>query len=418
MKKSFFLEGYGCSLNVSETEQIAGVLNSAGFRRSKSFSSSDFVIINTCAVKSVTEQRMLSRIQFLFEHKKQKSKLIVSGCLGETRKEIISKISPEINILGTNLADLCVSVGIPTKKFSPEIEGDRSIELVSIIPISTGCLGSCTYCSAKLARGDLSSYSFEQISSAFRRAIKSSKEIWITSQDLGCYGKDIGSSLPSLLKELLKNKGSFRIRLGMMNPNHFMEIKEQLVPLFADERLYKFLHLPVQSGSNSVLAAMERKYSVKDFEECISFARKNIPDVSISTDVIVGFAGETESDFQKTILLLKKIKPEFVNLSRFGKRPGTKAVKMSGQLSEEEKKRRSRIIDSLCGELFLEKNHALVGKEFNALVSERAKKGYFCARTDSYKVIMVKKGFGEFVRVRAVSAHKHSLKGEVLRVLN
>ena len=412
--KSFFVEGYGCSLNLSETEQVAGFLKENNFEQIKDFKKADFVIINTCSVKQVTEQRMLSRICFLLEHKKSLSKLIVMGCLASAQNETIQKISKEIIVLGTSLALLCRVLGVKEKEFSPEIIPVKSHELISIISISTGCLGNCAYCSSRLARKNLHSYSVESIKFAFKKALESgSKEIWITSQDLGCYGFDINSSLPELLKELLKNKGNFRIRLGMMNPNHFLKIRKELMQLFSDERLYQFLHLPVQSGSDKVLKAMNRKYSVKDFVSCIEYARKIVPQISISTDIIVGFPGESEQDFKKSLALVKKIRFDVVNVSRFGKRKGTLAEKMPNQLNELEKKERSRYLAEFFDKIALEKNKGLVGREFLCLVSERATNG-FNGRTNEYKPVFLKKGFGHLVKAKLVLARAHFFEGEFL----
>ena len=418
--RSFFVEGYGCSLNISETESVAGFLRKSGFEQVSDFASADFVIINTCSVKQVTEQRMLSRISFLFQKKKLGAKLIVVGCLAAAQGGTVSKINKEIIVLDTKLSSLCRALGLPVKDFSPEIIPIKSHELISIIPISTGCLGNCAYCSARIARKNLVSYSQESICKAVENALSvsmsssASREIWLTSQDLGCYGFDINSSLPNLLKEILKIKGDFRIRLGMMNPNHFIKIKEDLMPLFADKRLYKFLHLPLQSGSDKILSLMNRKYSVKDFVGCVDYARLQVSEITIATDIIAGFAGESEADFKKTLSILKKIKPDVVNISRFGKRVGTLAQKMSDQVSEQVKKDRSRVLTKLCDSIFEKKNKNVVGACFECLVSERANNG-FNARTNSYSTVFVKSGFGEFVLVRITQLRKHYLVGDVVK---
>ncbi|VVB76547.1 tRNA-2-methylthio-N(6)-dimethylallyladenosine synthase [uncultured archaeon] len=412
--KSFFVEGYGCSLNIGETEQIAGFLRRNGFAFEPDFKKADFVIINTCSVKQATEQRMISRIKSLLGQKKSSASLIVFGCLASAQKELIAKISDELIVADTSLASLCRALKIKEQNFSPKIIPAKSKKFISILPISTGCLGACTYCSAHLARKELHSHSAESILSGMKSALSlGSKEIWLTSQDLGCYGCDIGSSLPELLRELLKVEGDYRIRLGMMNPNHFKKIRKEMALLFRDERLYKFLHLPVQSGSDKILHAMNRKYSVKEFVECVSFARKNIPNVTISTDIIVGFPGENRADFAKTIAVLKKVKPNVVNISRFGKRKGTPAEKMPLQVLELEKKARSKTLAELCDSISLAQNKKLVGKKMVCLVSEEAKGG-FNARTNEYRPVFVKKGFGDFAEIEIIEAKPHFFNGVVL----
>lgn len=416
MGKKYYIEGYGCSLNMGETEQISGFLQNHGFSKIKNMSLADYIIINTCSVKMVTEQRMLSRIKSILEKKKKKAKILVVGCLGATNPNEIKAIDKDLIVLDTKLESLCKVLGLEEHSFSPRIIADKFHKEISIIPISVGCVSNCTYCATKIARNKLVSYSIDEINSAFKRALRSSKEIHITSQDLGCYGFDKKTDLSDLIKELLKNEGDYRIRLGMMSPEHFHKIRNKLMPLFDDERLYKFLHLPVQSGSNKVLKNMQRKYSVEEFIKEVEFARKKVPDISISTDIIVGFPGETKSDFEKTLKLIKEIRPDVVNISRFGKRKGTKAAIMKDQLQEFEKKQRSRELSFFCKELLLKKNKNLFGKKLKVLVSEKASGGYFTARTNNYKPILVNSGFGDFVNVEVKEVFSNFSKGSVISV--
>ncbi|MBT4192359.1 MAG: tRNA (N(6)-L-threonylcarbamoyladenosine(37)-C(2))-methylthiotransferase [Candidatus Diapherotrites archaeon] len=412
--KKFFLEGYGCSLNIGETEQIAGFLKRNNFSKTTHVEKADFIIINTCSVKMVTEQRMISRIKKLSEEKKPKAKVLVVGCLAATNKKQLRGLFPSIVILDTKLESLCKALGLKKNSFSPKIIEEKSHKMISIIPISVGCLGNCTYCATKLARGKLMSYSIKQINESFKRALKQSKEIWLTSQDLGCYGFDIKTNLVELLKVLLANKGEYRIRLGMMNPNHFKKIRSKLLPLFVDDRLYKFLHLPIQSGSDKILKKMNRFYTVHEFEENINYIRKKIPEMSISTDIIVGFPGETETDFKQSLSLVKKIKPNILNISRFGKRKGTIAEQMLGQLTEKDKKARSKELFVLSRRVFLKRNKQFVGQRFNALVSEKAQINGFVARTDNYLPVVVESGFGQIVEIEVKEAFFHFFKGKII----
>ena len=204
--------------------------------------------------------------------------------------------------------------------------------------VSVGCLGNCTYCATKIARPNFFSYSIKEIDFAFKSALKSgSKEIWLTSQDLGCYGFDIKTDIVELLKVLLKNKGEYRIRLGMMNPNFLKKISGKLIPLFSDDRLYKFLHVPVKSGSNRVLKLMNRGYKNKDFVDLVNLFRKKVKGITFSTDIIVGFPTETEKDFEKTLLLLKTT-PEVVNISRFAKRMEQKPLSFPDNFQKQQKR--------------------------------------------------------------------------------
>jgi threonylcarbamoyladenosine tRNA methylthiotransferase CDKAL1 len=408
--QKFFVEGYGCSLNIGETEQISGFLQNKGFVKTDLIKNADIIIVNTCSVKMVTEQRMLSRIQFLLATKKKNAKLIITGCLAKTNNSQIQNISKELIVLDTKLESLAKVLNLKEEKFSPKIIEEQSQKNISIIPISVGCVGNCTYCATKLARGNLCSYSIEEINDSFKRALKKSKEIWITSQDLGCYGFDTGHYLPELIKKLLENKGEYRIRLGMMNPIHFKKIQKELMPLFNDERLYKFLHLPVQSGSNKILKEMNRG-KVDDFTNAVAYARKKVSGIRIATDIIVGFPGETKNDFNESIELIKKVRPGVVNISRFGKRKGTIAAKLKNQLTEKEKKERSKELALVVKKILLVDNTKLIGQEGIALVSQKASKNGYVARTNNYAQVIVNDDFGEFINVKITFASSNFFKG-------
>ncbi len=414
--KSFHVEGYGCSLNISETEKTISFLKKSGLTKAD-ISDADFLIINTCAVKQVTEQRMISRIKKLLELKKKGAKIIVTGCLAATREKEILKYIQNVIVLDTKLESLAEFLSLSKDSFNPELNSEKSKLFTSIIPIALGCKGDCTFCITKFARKKLVSYPIEKIKKEFELEVSHSKEVYLTAQDTAVYGLDINSSLPNLLSELLKTEGKYFVRVGMMNPAHFLGLKKELMPLFNNSHLYKFLHLPMQSGSDKILKNMNRYYSSKQFFEAISFARKEQPLISLYTDVIVGFPGETEVDFEDTLSLLKKVKPVFVNVSRFGKRPGTKAAKMDNQLTEAKKKERSRIVYSFLNDLFLKNKKRFLKKEFIALVSEK-KKNCFVARTQNYLPVVVNSNLGEFVKVKLDGMEPHHFSGLVTSKLD
>jgi threonylcarbamoyladenosine tRNA methylthiotransferase CDKAL1 len=410
--KKYYVEGYGCAFNLAETNQIKTLFDENNFSRTNFPKKADILLVNTCAVKDTTEKRMLFRLKSLYEQKKPLAKLFAFGCLAATRKKTIQKINSEIIVLGTDLKALCHALDFETKSFSPKTQCESSSKLVSIIPISTGCVGNCTYCATKLARGDLSSYSVKLINQSFSKIAKNGGEIWLTSQDLGCYGFDIKKDICSLLKILLKNDGDYLIRLGMMNPNHFFSKKEEIMEIFDNPKVFKFLHLPLQSGSDKILKKMNRKYSVKEFVSGVSFARKMFPQITIATDIIVGFPGETKKDFQDTIKIIKKTLPDVINISRYSKRPQTVAAKMEFQLTESEKKDRSRILTKLKNNLLIEKNKQLIGKEFEIFVSEKKVDGTFVGRNINYRPIVVSLGFGKKIKVKIMKAYSNFFVGE------
>ncbi len=355
-----YAEVYGCPSNIADYEIALGILKQNGFEVVNSKKKSDLNIIFTCTVKTPTLQRMIHKIKEFVAIGKP---LIVAGCMTKTDKKIIEKIAPNASMLGPDSVEKIVDVVKGTlqnkkvvfledlrkpKVCLPKIRKNPNID---IVPISIGCLSNCSYCSVKFARGRLTSYPIDMIIKEIKLAIKNGcKKIWLTSQDNACYGKDIGTNLPELLKEICKIEGNFSVRVGMMNPAHLKSIIDELIEIYKNEKIEKFLHLPVQSGSDRILKLMKRGYTVRDFIEIVEKFRKEIPNIYLATDIIVGFPGESEKDFEKTIELIKKVKPQKVNISKFGARTGTEAAKMK-QLDPKILSQRSKIIHHLVKKL-------------------------------------------------------------------
>jgi len=401
-----FVAGYGCSLNKSDTEQIKGFLAANGFQLAGNPNKADLIIINTCAVKEQTETKMLKAIKELNSiAERNGSKLIVTGCLPAICPTAVKAISAKIIQIGPSLSQLASVLNLPEKEFSPLLEEIKENPLISIIPIARGCIGNCAYCCVKNARGNLHSYSIKELNEKFKKAINETKEIWLTAQDCGCYGFEQKTNLPALLKAVLQNKGDFRIRVGMINPAHLHSFLNQYLALFSDERLYRFFHIPLQSGSNAVLLSMLRPYKKEDFLSIVKKIRQRFPDATIATDVIAGFPGETERQFRETVSILRKTKPDIVNISRFGARPNTAAALMPGQLHGRELKRRSRILTTLCKKIALCRNKCFAGKKMRILVTEKGSKGCFIGRALNYKPVAIKENrLGEFANVRVKKA--------------
>ncbi len=184
----------------------------------------------------------------------------------------------------------------------PKIPVNR---IVGIVPINYGCLGSCSYCCVLFARGRLRSYRIDELVERIKCDLASGvKEVWLTSQDTACYGKDIAVSLADLLREVCRVEGEFFVRVGMMTPNYALEILDDLIQAYKDEKVFKFLHLPVQSGDDEVLRLMNRLYSVEDFRRIVNSFREKIPEITLATDVICGFPGESKEAFQQTVELI------------------------------------------------------------------------------------------------------------------
>ncbi len=360
--KKIYASVFGCPSNIADYEIALGLLKQTGFEIVESAEAADLNIIFTCIVKNPTEQRMVRMIQELTKPGKP---LIVAGCMPKTSHRTIEKINPSASLVGPDSIEHIVDVacGALNGKKIIFVSDERKPKLglprirknktVGIVPISIGCLSQCSYCAVKFARGRLQSYPIEKIVEEVGKLVKEScAEIWLTSQDNGCYGFDTETNLAALLKKVCLVDSKFKIRVGMMNPAYVKNEKllNGLVEAYKNEKVMKFLHLPVQSGSDRILRLMKRGYTVAEFEKIVERFRKEIPDLFLSTDIIIGFPGETEKDFQATIKLLKKVKPNKVNVSKFGARPGTEASKMKQldiKIINERSKRLHRIVKTL-----------------------------------------------------------------------
>lgn len=347
-----FIKTYGCQANISDSEQLAGLLDKDN-EIINSIEESDLVIVNTCSVKDKTQNK---EIEFIKNIPKDK-KIFVGGCLTKTidirkhRKNIdsvfdtnsITKV-PEII---KNPSDL-FSDNKEEKINLPRIRKDKNI---ARIVIQEGCLNKCSFCATKLARGNLKSYRIGDIKREVKKAVEEGcKKIYLTGQDLGCYGFDIRTNLPELLDELTSIEGDFKIRVGMMNPWHAIKILDKLIISYKNPKIMKFLHIPVQSGSEKILKHMKRMHTVETFKIIVKKFKEEIPEIDIASDIIVGYPEETENDFNQTLNLIKEIKPDVLNISRFASRPGTMAYKLR-KLSSEESKRRSVLLNATFREI-------------------------------------------------------------------
>ncbi|MCL2143633.1 MAG: tRNA (N(6)-L-threonylcarbamoyladenosine(37)-C(2))-methylthiotransferase [Methanomassiliicoccaceae archaeon] len=392
----FFVESYGCTMNYGEGNDIADKMRSLGHSPADNADDADIVILNTCTVVDTTEKKMIERIS---ELKRMKKEVIITGCMAKVQASRISVRLPGSLIFPPDLYDSLP--GAVLKRYGTGIS-DTAIgganfddRVTSIIPIAQGCLGDCTYCITKYARGRLSSYSADSIYERFRNALeRGCREFLITAQDTACYGLDIGSTLPELIERLLTVNGEYRIRIGMMNPEGLARIIDRLMNVMKDERVYKFIHIPVQSGSDAVLKRMGRRYTVSEFIEMIGKLRSYHPDITISTDLISGFPGETDDDHKKSLHLIRNVSPDIVNVTRFSSRPGTEASLMDGQIHGRISKERSREITALRFDESKGRNAELIGKNVRVLVTEPGKEGTMISRTNSYKQVILPEGAG------------------------
>jgi threonylcarbamoyladenosine tRNA methylthiotransferase CDKAL1 len=430
-KPKVWIEAYGCSASMADSEMISGLLKGAGYEIATKKSQSALNLIVTCSVKDTTEHRMVSRIRTMTKSGKP---LIVAGCLPKADRAKVESVNSSASLLGPNCIDkapdavrLALSGGrLVALSDSPldkvNIPRVRLNPLISIVEIASGCMSECTFCQTKIAKGWLRSYRIGDIVRQIKSDIESGcKEVWLSSTDNGCYGRDIDTNLVELLKACCSIEGNFKIRVGMMNPMYLPAILDRMVNLFCEnDKLFKFLHIPVQSGSDRVLKKMKRGHTSKTFMEAVEAFRSKIPEMTISTDIIVGFPSETEDDFKETVDLVERSQPDIVNISRYAARPGTKAYGWKGmRVSSQVSKERSECMHALTRRIAKKRNSIWQDWQGEIVIDEIGKVRQ--GRNYAYKPVVISSStdapdcqilLGDKMRVKIYDFSNFSLKAE------
>jgi threonylcarbamoyladenosine tRNA methylthiotransferase CDKAL1 len=393
-----FIEAHGCSASYADAEILGGFVTQGGYRLVESESEADLSILVTCSVKEVTEHRMMSRIRQLSRDRK----LIVAGCLPKAEPNKVLGIDPGLTMIGPGNLDKIIPaiesslrgrqfVALEQSKFVKlGLPRTRKNSVIGIVEIASGCLSSCTFCQVKLVKGTVFSYPERDIVEEVRSLVsQGAKEIWLTSTDNSAYGKDSKTTLYRLIDSVCKIEGDFKVRIGMMNPLLTGRMLEDLIRAFRNEKVFKFLHLPVQSGSDRVLKVMQRGYDVEDYYSTVESFRREFPDLTLSTDIIAGFPSETDEDFEDSLDLVRRSKPDIVNISRYGARAGTAAAGMENQISSGEAKRRSSRMHETTKQVSLDNNRKWLGWKGEILLDELGKDAII-GRNPSYKPCVLK----------------------------
>jgi MiaB-like tRNA modifying enzyme len=370
--RSVYIETYGCRYNFGDTAKLIEILKYKGSTFVDSAEAADAVIINTCIVVGPTERRMLRRLSRFRDYD-----LYVTGCMPEVQRDAIFAV--------------CTPTILPSETIHKEYQSIRTVGGggVAIVQVAQGCLGRCTYCLTRIARGSLKSFPEEEIQAEIlKHANTGTPEIQITAQDVSCWGRDIGKSLPDLLNGIGDLPGRFMIRVGMMNPATVKGILDDLVDAYASDRIFKFVHLPVQSGSDAILDQMRRGYTVADFEEIVAAFKNRFPKITLATDMIVGFPGETPEDFSESLELIERVRPNKVNITRYSQRPFT-PLSSKEDFPEWVKKDRSRTMNSLAEKVYASINAGCLEKQVAFRVTETIKKGSVMARASNYLGIVI-----------------------------
>ncbi|KAH9758098.1 threonylcarbamoyladenosine tRNA methylthiotransferase [Citrus sinensis] len=423
----------------SDSEYMAGQLSAFGYALTDNSEEADIWLINTCTVKSPSQSAMDTLIA---KCKSAKKPLVVAGCVPQGSRDL--KELEGVSIVGVQQIDRVVEVVEETlkghevrllhRKKLPALDLPkvRRNKFVEILPINVGCLGACTYCKTKHARGHLGSYTVESLVGRVRTVIADGvKEVWLSSEDTGAYGnlklffwrcRDIGVNLPILLNAIvaeLPPDGSTMLRIGMTNPPFILEHLKEIAEVLRHPCVYSFLHVPVQSGSDAVLSAMNREYTLSDFRTVVDTLIELVPGMQIATDIICGFPGETDEDFNQTVNLIKEYKFPQVHISQFYPRPGTPAARMKKVPSAVVKKR-SRELTSVF-EAFTP-YLGMEGRVERIWITEIAADGiHLVGHTKGYVQVLVPSTgnmLGTSALVKITSVGRWSVFGEVIKILN
>ncbi len=416
-----WVEAYGCSASFADSEMISGLIVNGGHTLAESSSDSDLNLVVTCSVKDSTANKMIHRIKSL------KSKpLVIAGCFPKAERQSVEKFSEKASLLGPN------SLGKTLEVINSTLAGKKKVALddidsskvglpkirlnpaIGIVEIASGCMSECTFCQTKIAKGNLKSYRIGDIVRQVKKEIADGcKEVWLTSTDNGCYGFDIDEDLSTLINSVCEIPDDFKIRVGMMNPMYMPRIRDGLLESFENYKVFKFLHIPVQSGSDKVLNDMKRGHTAGTFKNTIKKFKAKFPQFTISTDIIVGFPSETEEDFEKTVDLLLETKPDIVNLSKYSQRPGTEAAEWD-QIPVSEVMRRSKIVSDLIEKICLQNNQKWIGWK-GKVVFDEISDDNIKGRNFAYKPIFVEDRvkISEYHNVEIVDVTTHSLLGKI-----
>ena len=440
----YYILTMGCQLNENDSEKICGMAEEMGYSKTDEIMEADLVIYNTCCVRENAEEKLFGKLGEVKKQKEAKGTIIaIGGCMMQ-EEHIVDKIKKSYKydvIFGTHTLykfpkDLYDAI-MENKKITDilDIDGEiieglpikRDDNIRASVTIMNGCNNFCTYCIVPYVRGRERSRNPEDILEEIRGLAKEGyKEITLLGQNVNSYmrverekNENVSeiNSFAKLLRAVDKIEGIEKIRFTSPHPKDFTD---DVIEAIRDcKKVSKFIHLPLQSGSTNVLKVMNRVYTKEQYLNLVEKMKKMIPDVKFSTDIIVGFPGETEEDFEDTLDVVKKVRYEQIFMFIYSRRKGTPADKMENQIPEEIKHKRFDRLKELYEKLVEENNKEYIGKTFEMLVEGYSKTNdnYLTGRTDTNKVVIFegnKDIIGKVVNIRIISDHKWYLKGEVL----
>ena len=435
MEKKLKILTYGCQMNVADSERMAGLLQKIGYTLTDDADAADLILINTCCVRATAEDKIFGQIGRFKSLKREKPSLIlgVAGCMAQKEGENLIKRAPHIDfVLGTGqsseVARVVESLERERKHFidTSDVSGEIPVEVFPIrngqvstfVPIMYGCNNFCTYCIVPYVRGRERSRKPEEIFGEVAQAVAEGfKEITLLGQNVNSYSG--GMTFAELLTAVDKIDGVKRLRFMTSHPK---DLSDELIAAIAGgKNICEHIHLPVQYGSDKILKRMNRVYTVEKYLRLVEKIRAAIPAVSLTTDLIVGFPGETEEDFQETLDFIKTVQFDAAFTFIYSKRSGTPAATFDNQIDDATKHRRLEELMKVQNEISLAKNLALKDSTVEVLVEGASKtdKNIFTGRTRTNKLILFEHGGeqpGELVNVKINQVQTWLLKGSVIRL--
>lgn len=429
-----YLLVYGCQMNQSDAERMMGQLRTIGYERTESMEEADLILINTCCVRETAEDRVYGKIGEIKRLKRERPELIfgITGCMAQKEGDALIKRAPHIDfVLGTNkVHELTrvvqeiqaerghvVDVQLGETELLDDVPVARAGSLSAWVPIMYGCNNFCTYCIVPYVRGRERSRLPEDIVREVEEAVKNGyEEVTLLGQNVNSYGKDHKlADFADLLKMVDEVPGIRRVRFMTSHPK---DLSDKVIAAIRDgEHLCEHIHLPVQYGSNRILKAMNRVYTVESYRDLVRRIRAAIPEVSLTTDLIVGFPGETDEDFQQMLDFLREIRYDSAYTFIYSKRSGTPAATMENQVEESVKKERLSALMVVQNEISLAINEKLLGKTLEIMVEGPSKNDAYVwmGRTRTNKIVLFAHAGekpGDFIDVRITHPQTWVLKGE------
>jgi len=431
MQSKYFIITYGCQMNRSDSERIASVLENIGYKKASKIDEADLIVTNMCSVRQSAVDRVYGKIQnakIKNQNEKSKCKIILTGCiLKKDRERLFQQVNLILDI--KDLQNWPEKLGIKNQELGIknyfEIEPKYSSFPVAYVPISTGCNNFCAYCVVPYTRGPLIHRPAEDIIKEVKELIKKGyREIWLLGQNVNSYGiqretdakqnakQTQNINFSKLLRMVNDIPGDFWIRFTSSHPKDF---SDELIKTMAEcKKVTPYLNLPVQSGNDKILRKMNRNYTVQKYKNLVKKIRKKIPDIALSTDIIVGFPGEIKKQFENTAKLLREIKFDMAYIAQYSLRPGTTAIKMKDNVPQKEKKKREQILTEILKKTALEKNKKYIGKTVKIL-PVGWEKGFLFGKSFHYKTIKakgLKTMLGQFIKVKIIDATPWGLLGK------